>query len=836
LSSVVLIFVIVLSTYIFRVSLVKWVIAAYIPQDAQVTCLEFDIGSSPTLFIKEMCLDSESLNIEVHNASWFLDAWRSKASRLNIDRFWIKHKKTGTETNNDPAMPTLPNIALPDSLPRITVDSLTLQSYLLHQPLNLVFKQSSASKFRLSGDVNAAVDYFNGTLQGMINWTPSQVFEQSSSLQEQTQFLQEQLNWQSLLNTKIDSQFTMTGNHIKTSHNLHVKTQVRLESCPIRIEANGTIIIDLAFPNLDAHIDASGFPISANLEECQLIPPELQKLKIANPIFIATQPLIIKDNAVLTTGVEILIPEFQPNPVVTLSDVKLGYDQSLSLDYTFKLTSTLTGLTNDKLALSGEMALTSNGKLAREQNNWTIISESAEMQVSAPGAHGIIAERLNNSFNYRVSFSAAGPLDLSLAGQQSITGVKITSQNSSKMKISEIKTDWQVTHSMSENWQIKLKNKIPDIILSEIKLVKLINTSDIIITANNKLQLIGQSTLDELSYSNKKLNKLNFEHEISVNLSTMEALGKHNLQLGSGINMQISHTEENVKVLMTEQQVKPLQKLINQFDSKVQLLSGTLSAEVAGTLSSPTYSGTLKLTDTSLKYDDFQLLSLQLNEGFSFNSAGLQLSRGKIKIDEINVGIPIRKVELVVDIVNNVAKLESAQGELVGGTFKITDLWLDGRTQRTNISVSGLNLSDIAALQKQQGIQLTGEMSGILPFQLGSTDPIIEHGMLSSDGPGKLKIQDNAAFDSIKSQQEQLSFLQNVEYRKLSSKVELASDGWLDLELSIAGRNPDKNQEVIFNYSHKENIFTLLKSLRINSSIQDSIEKRIEKRYSEKGK
>jgi len=59
--------------------------------------------------------------------------------------------------------------------------------------------------------------------------------------------------------------------------------------------------------------------------------------------------------------------------------------------------------------------------------------------------------------------------------------------------------------------------------------------------------------------------------------------------------------------------------------------------------------------------------------------------------------------------------------------------------------------------------------------------------MLSSDGPGKLKIQDNAAFDSIKSQQEQLSFLQNVEYRKLSSKVELTSDGWLDLELSIAG-------------------------------------------------
>jgi hypothetical protein len=230
------------------------------------------------------------------------------------------------------------------------------------------------------------------------------------------------------------------------------------------------------------------------------------------------------------------------------------------------------------------------------------------------------------------------------------------------------------------------------------------------------------------------------------------------------------------------------------------------------------------------------VLFLKLNEGFTLNSAGIQLNSGKITIDELNVGIPIRKIELLVDVVDSVAKLELAQGELIGGTFKISDLWLDGRKQRTNISVSGLDLADFVALQKQQGIQVTGEMSGILPFQLGATDAIIEHGLLASDGPGKLKIQNNPAFNTIKDQQKELSFLENVEYRKLSSKVELASDGWLDLELSIAGRNPDKKQEVIFNYGHKENIFTLLKSLRITRSIQDSIEKRIEQRYLEKGK
>lgn len=831
-----MVLVTLLSGYVFRVSLAKWVIADSLPKGAQVTCLEFDLGLSPTLSINELCLNTQSVDIEIHNASWFLDNWRRKTSRLNIDKLRINHKNTDTQVGAAPVSLELPNIALPASLPRITIKSLNLQSYFLQQPLELALKQRSASNFMLSGDVNATADYIDGTLQGTINWTPSRVIEQSQLLQEKTQFLHQRLNWQALINTKIDSQFAMAGNRIETSHSLHIKPQVKLESCPISVEAKGKLLIDLTLPNFEARIDASDFPISADLAECQLIPAQLKDLKIATALLTATQPLIIKGNALLTSSVELFLPEFQLNPIVTLSAIELGFDQSLSLDYAFDLAASLADLRNDKLALNGEVAINSNGKLTKNDNNWTMVSGSAEMQVSAPATRWAIADSLTNSFNYRVSFSNTDKLDLSLSGRQHISGIKTTSQLGSIIQLSEIKTDWQMSNSAAKTWQIKLINKIPDVIFAQTKLVKLINTSDIIIKADSGLQLTGQSTLESIGYTDKKLNKLTFEHELSANLSTMKTAGKHSLQLGSGLSMQINHTEKDVKVLMAEQQIKSLHNLVNQFNSKVQLLAGTFSSELSGTFSSSNYSGTLKLTDTSLTYDDFEVLFLQLNEGFSFNSAGLQLSRGKINIEEINVGIPIRKVALIVDIVDSVAKLESAEGELIGGTFKVTNLWFDGRKQRTNISVSSLDLADIAALQKQQGIQVTGEMSGILPFQLGSENGIIQHGMLASDGPGKLKIQDNAAFDLIKNQQKELSFLQNVEYRKLSSKVELASDGWLDLELSIAGRNPEKEQEVIFNYGHKENIFTLLKSLRITGSIQDSIEKRIEKRYLEKGK
>jgi hypothetical protein len=383
---------------------------------------------------------------------------------------------------------------------------------------------------------------------------------------------------------------------------------------------------------------------------------------------------------------------------------------------------------------------------------------------------------------------------------------------------------------------------------SQVKLLNISNISDITITSDSAsenasdntpksaLKLDGQTRLISLSYNDKKLNNLTVDHELKTNLTTIAVSGEHKFQLGSGINLQMDHAQNDIDIVIPEQPVKSLQTLVNQFNSKVQLAAGTFSGAVSGDLGSGNYSGNLKLTDASLKYDDIQVLFLQVDERFGINSNGLQLRGGNIRIDEINVGIPIRQVEMIVDIVDSVAKLERAEGELIGGKFVVSDLWLDGRKQRSNISVAGLDLAEVVALQKQQGIELTGEISGILPFQLGADSAMIEGGLLSSDGPGKLKIQNNPAFDSIKEQQEQLVLLQNLDYRKLSSKVELAPDGWLDLELSIAGRNPDVKQEVIFNYGHKENIFTLLKSLRITSSIQDSIEQRIEKRYSEKGK
>ena len=57
--------------------------------------------------------------------------------------------------------------------------------------------------------------------------------------------------------------------------------------------------------------------------------------------------------------------------------------------------------------------------------------------------------------------------------------------------------------------------------------------------------------------------------------------------------------------------------------------------------------------------------------------------------------------------------------------------------------------------------------------------------------------------------------------------MKFTPDGWVFLDLALHGKNPDKKQNVNFNYSHQENIFALLESIRLVKSVENKIEQKI---------
>ena len=98
---------------------------------------------------------------------------------------------------------------------------------------------------------------------------------------------------------------------------------------------------------------------------------------------------------------------------------------------------------------------------------------------------------------------------------------------------------------------------------------------------------------------------------------------------------------------------------------------------------------------------------------------------------------------------------------------------------------------------------------------------------MSSLTGGKLTIVDNPSFDAIKVQQPQLALLENLDFTQLESNVKFTPDGWLFFDFALQGNNPDEEQSVNFNYSHQENIFSLLESIRLVKSVEKQVEQKI---------
>ncbi|HBP74543.1 MAG TPA: C4-dicarboxylate ABC transporter, partial [Alcanivorax sp.] len=69
-----------------------------------------------------------------------------------------------------------------------------------------------------------------------------------------------------------------------------------------------------------------------------------------------------------------------------------------------------------------------------------------------------------------------------------------------------------------------------------------------------------------------------------------------------------------------------------------------------------------------------------------------------------------------------------------------------------------------------------------------------------------------------------LEALNPLRVERFSAQVDMADDGWLDAAVHIRGTNPQRNGlPVVFNYTHKENVLELLRSLRIGERITDRV-------------
>jgi hypothetical protein len=468
-----------------------------------------------------------------------------------------------------------------------------------------------------------------------------------------------------------------------------------------------------------------------------------------------------------------------------LFQFELGLDTTIShiQDELVKIANIVT-----KVGLSGTFAATSNADLLSKFSAINFTSSSEVNQLQTPS---VTVDKISSQF--------------------SLQGPQIN------------KLSFNLTH----------QSKTLD--LAQTRLSKLGGTMAGTLVDLSQLAVNGQTNVSpfNVNISDKKVKFESFliKHSGNSHFTLQNTQSEHDIILNQQSVAIISQQSHDLKLDISIQKINEIQKLISQLMPELTLtqgrIDGNINARISQGDSGFTANGQLEVVGVNGHYDNTLFSGLTLTAPFEFDSAGLQLGNTTLHLDSLNAGIPIEQIEGNLVSESSALKLKRAQGNILGGQFILQDLWLDQRQQMFNLVLQDLDLNKIVALQNQPGIQVTGKIMGSIPIQTQANSVNVDDGKLISQNGGKLSIMHNPAFDTIKQQQTELSFLENYQFSQLSSKVTFKPDGWLYLDLALIGQNPQKKQAVNFNYTHEENMFDLLRTLRVATGIQDKIEKNI---------
>ncbi|MCK0537808.1 intermembrane phospholipid transport protein YdbH family protein [Alcanivorax quisquiliarum] len=206
-------------------------------------------------------------------------------------------------------------------------------------------------------------------------------------------------------------------------------------------------------------------------------------------------------------------------------------------------------------------------------------------------------------------------------------------------------------------------------------------------------------------------------------------------------------------------------------------------------------------------------------------------SVGPLTLDELDIGTPIRNVRMTLDDGDLATwQVSDIYADVLGGYLRAPMLTWPSPAFQT-IVISRIDLDRVAALQPDPVVQLAGRVGGFLPLQLGATHVAVQGGRLANEEPLALLLTPSAGTEAMansnRAVQLALESLSVLQIDDFLAAVDMSADGWLDGAVTLRGVNPQrKGLPVVFNYTHRENVLVLLRSLRIGDEISRQVMER----------
>jgi hypothetical protein len=178
-------------------------------------------------------------------------------------------------------------------------------------------------------------------------------------------------------------------------------------------------------------------------------------------------------------------------------------------------------------------------------------------------------------------------------------------------------------------------------------------------------------------------------------------------------------------------------------------------------------------------------------------------------------------------------RIDKAEVELLGGRVEVEGCLYDFDRPENFclLTIRDMDMEQIVAMQKVEGLTVDGRIGGRLPLALTAQGIQVDHGQLEHVGQGGIvryrppggpppgsPLTDYA-----------LKALEEFHYQHLGAQVEYMSDGTLIIALQLQGRSPHikPDRPLHFNVTIEQNLLSLLQSLQYTQSLPGALHREI---------
>ncbi len=848
-------------SYTFRLPITQWLLEPTLKSaKVELSCIDWSITPNLTLTAEKVCIHYQGHKLDLIGIKLTQKHLAIDDAILHISHLVDQDNLSESEKKAEPLQ-----LSLPDTRPLISIKTLTVNTEAIASPITLTVTENIVNQFSITGDMNAVIDLAENNINADIHLT-SNPFMQTAL---------DKLLFQHTANIKnlefdTHHQVQYNGENIELLSNIAVQFGYHQQSplksalnsnnlCHGEVSSKGKVTTRIQLDKDVIQLDANNLLTQVSLsDECVTLIPHFQYRDLLldqlalNWQLTLPKTIDLRQNSLTLPSAH--IESLDKNRFVLKLD-----NASINLNHPFKsakahLTADIKTKDIQSFQFDShikEQSISGNYAINLDKAPKRLDKKTDELNINA----GAIA--INGQFQLFdfINTPFSGKLDNQIMINNGAIETFSFEQYSGSLGIN-------IDDQLNANAQ--LKNTLIKSLINDTKISDLQNTTDIRLnlaqitpstTHSQKNQfppihIEAVTRLSNIQHPVLALTNLDIETDaeaIAGNEPKFSAT--HRIQL-KDIKAVANHTFTSTtqsknhpfRVTIPNFEAALLNPFIQQFDSAAQVTNGNLGVVIEGDLNTQSAKIRAHVEQLSALYNDYLLtgfstyftgnmhsaLSSDSPKSKTENTTQVTIHPTHFTLNELRTGVVLQNIEGQWQINQNQLSLNDIQGQLFDGYFSLDKYLFNAPKQGVSIRFDNIDASKLITLYDESGILLTGRYGGILPVVLEGEKIDIQNGTLLNQNQGKLIIQNNAAFNAIKNQQKELqevlSLLEDLDISQLRSSVKLDSKGELTLGMKLKGYNKKQSQEVNFNYNHEENVFTLLRALRLSDEITQRVE------------